>query len=72
MPLNNPANPRSRFYDREFVVITYRIDPEVLRAVVPEPPEVVGDTLDNEFIRMPDPTGFSEYTADGGAGNSGS
>jgi len=39
-----------------------------LRAVVPEPPEVVGDTLDNEFIRMPDSTGFSEYTADGGRG----
>ena len=40
--------------------------PDVLRAVVPEPPEVVGDALDNEFIRMPDPTGFGEYTADGG------
>jgi acetoacetate decarboxylase len=50
------------------VVITYRIDPDVLRAVVPEPPEVVGDTLDNEFIGMPDSTGFGEYTADRGRG----
>ena len=30
MPLTNPAYPRGpyRFYDREFVVITYRSDPE--------------------------------------------
>ena len=29
MPLTNPAYPRGpyRFYDREFVVITYRSDP---------------------------------------------
>ena len=40
--------------------------PDVLRAVVPEPPEVVGDTVHYEFIRIPDSTGFGEYTADGG------
>ena len=30
MPLNDPAYPRPpyRFYNREFVVITYRTDPE--------------------------------------------
>ena len=55
-------------------MITYRIDPDVLRAVMPEPPEVVGDTLHYELIRTPDSTGFGEYTVDGGggAGNSGS
>ena len=38
MPLNNPAYPRGpyKFYNREFVIITYRTDPELLRAVVPE------------------------------------
>ena len=36
MPLTNPAYPRGpyKFYDREFVVITYRTDPDALRAVV--------------------------------------
>ena len=39
MPLTSPAFPRGpyRFVDREFLVITYRTDPEKLRAVVPEP-----------------------------------
>ena len=67
MPLTNPAYPRGpyRFYDREFVVITYRSDPEALRAVVPEPLEVAGDTVNYEFIRMPDSTGFGDYTETG-------
>src|SRR5215472_8340 len=67
MPLNNPAYPRGpyKFYNREFVVITYRTDPEALRAVVPEPLEVLGDTVNYEFIRMPDSTGFGDYTETG-------
>ena len=33
MPLNDPAYPKGpyKFYNREFVVITYRTDPERLR-----------------------------------------
>ena len=67
MPLNNPAYPRGpyKFYNREFVIITYRTDPELLRAIVPEPLEVVGDTVNYEFIRMPDSTGFGDYTETG-------
>ncbi|MGO7896426.1 acetoacetate decarboxylase [Rhizobium ruizarguesonis] len=67
MPLNNPAYPRPpyKFYNREFVVINYRTDPETLRAVVPEPLEVIGDTVAYEFIRMPDSTGFGDYTETG-------
>jgi len=68
-PLHNPSFPKGpyRFYDREFLIITYRTDPEVLRALVPEPLEV---DLDNplvkyEFIRMPDSTGFGDYTESG-------
>ena len=66
MPLNDPAYPTGpyRFYNREFVVITYRTDPEVLRAVVPEPLEVVGDTVNYEFIRMPDLDGFRRLHRD--------
>jgi len=67
MPLNDPAYPKPpyRFYNRGFVVITYRTDPNVLRAVVPERPEVVGDAVAYEFIRMPDSTGFGDYTETG-------
>ncbi|TWS98446.1 acetoacetate decarboxylase [Reyranella sp. CPCC 100927] len=67
MPLNNPAYPRGpyRFYNREFIVISYRTDPDLLRAAVPEPLEVVGDSVNYEFIRMPDSTGFGDYTESG-------
>ena len=67
MPLNNPAYPPGpyKFYNREFVIISYRTDPDALRAVVPEPLEVIGDTVNYEFIRMPDSTGFGDYTETG-------
>jgi acetoacetate decarboxylase len=67
MPLNDPAYPRGpyKFYNREFVVLTYRTDIDRLREVVPEPLEVAGDTVAYEFIRMPDSTGFGDYTETG-------
>jgi Acetoacetate decarboxylase (ADC) len=67
MPLTDPAYPRGpyKFYNREFVVISYRSDPDVLREVVPEPLEVAGDTVNYKFIRMPDSTGFGDYTETG-------
>src|SRR5947208_12080362 len=67
MPLNDPAYPPGpyKFYNREFVVITYRTDIDKLRAMVPEPLEVTGDTVAYEFIRMPDSTGFGDYTESG-------
>jgi acetoacetate decarboxylase len=67
MPLTNPAFPPGpyRFFNREFFVITYRTDPEVLAAVVPEPLEVVDSIVKYEFIRMPDSTGFGDYTETG-------
>ncbi len=67
MPLTSPAFPRGpyRFSNREFLVITYRTDPEALRAVVPEPLEVSEPLVKYEFIRMPDSTGFGDYTESG-------
>lgn len=67
MPLTNPAYPKGpyRFFDREYVIITYRTDPEALRAVVPEPLEVGEPLVKYEFIRMPDSTGFGDYTESG-------
>ncbi len=68
MPIANPAYPRGpyRFYHREFMTITYRTDPEKLRAAVPEPLQLDGDPIVKyEFIRMPDSTGFGDYTESG-------
>ncbi|HTP60898.1 MAG TPA: acetoacetate decarboxylase [Burkholderiales bacterium] len=67
MPLTSPAFPRGpyRFTDREFLVITYRTDPDALREAVPEPLEVTEPLVKYEFIRMPDSTGFGDYTESG-------
>ena len=68
MPLTSPAFPPGpyRFINREFFTITYRTDPELLRDVVPEPlvPNPEG-LVKFEFIRMPNSTGFGDYTESG-------
>src|SRR3979490_367246 len=67
MPLTNPSFPPGpyRFFNREYFIITYRTDPEALAAVVPEPLEVAAPIVNYEFIRMPDSTGFGDYTESG-------
>jgi acetoacetate decarboxylase len=67
MPLTNPAYPIGpyRFVDREYLIITYRTDPQKLREVVPEPLQVDESLVKYEFIRMPDSTGFGDYTESG-------
>ncbi|GAB7549640.1 MULTISPECIES: acetoacetate decarboxylase [unclassified Cupriavidus] len=67
MPLTSPAYPMGpyRFIHREFFIISYRTDPELLRAVVPEPLEIADAVVNYEFIRMPDSTGFGDYTESG-------
>jgi acetoacetate decarboxylase len=67
MPLTSPAFPPGpyRFVNREFFIITYRTDPADLAAVVPAPLEVTEPIVKFEFIRMPDSTGFGDYTESG-------
>lgn len=67
MPLTSPSYPRGpyRFVDREFLIITYRTDADALRAVVPEPLVFDDPLVKFEFIRMPDSTGFGDYTGSG-------
>jgi Acetoacetate decarboxylase (ADC) len=67
MPLTSPAYSPGpyRFINREYLIITYRTDPEKLRALVPEPLVSDGDIVKYEFIRMPDSTGFGDYTETG-------
>lgn len=67
MPLTSPAYPRGpyRFVNREYFIITYRTDPDALRSVIPAPLEFTDPTVKYEFIRMPDSTGFGDYTESG-------
>jgi len=67
MPLTSPAFPPGpyRFINREYLVITYRTDPAALEAVVPEPLTFDEPLVKYEFIRMPDSTGFGDYTETG-------
>jgi acetoacetate decarboxylase len=67
MPLTSPAYPIGpyRFVHREYLIITYRTDPEKLNAVVPEPLKLEEPLVKFEFIRMPDSTGFGDYTESG-------
>ena len=67
MPLTSPAYPPGpyRFANREYLVVTYRSDPAKLREIVPAPLELDGDLVKYEFIRMPDSTGFGDYSESG-------
>jgi acetoacetate decarboxylase len=67
MPLTSPAYPCGpyRFFNREYLIITYRTDPAKLRELVPEPLQIDEPLVKYEFIRMPDSTGFGDYTETG-------
>ena len=67
MPLTSPAFPPGpyRFVNREFFIITYRTDPAALAAVIPAPLQMTDPIVKFEFIRMPDSTGFGDYTESG-------
>jgi acetoacetate decarboxylase len=68
MPAASPSYPRGpyRFVDREYFIVAYRSDAEAVRAAVPEPlvpdPEAI---VYYEWIRMPDSSGFGDYTESG-------
>ena len=67
MPLTSPAFPPGpyRFINREYLIITYRTDSAVLESVVPAPLTWDEPLVKYEFIRMPDSTGFGDYTESG-------
>ena len=67
MPLTNPAYPPGpyRFMDREYMIVTYRTDPAALAAVIPEPLLPLEPIVKYEFIKMPNSTGFGDYTESG-------
>jgi acetoacetate decarboxylase len=67
MPLISPAYPKGpyEFINREFFIISYETDIDLLRAVVPEPLEVTDPIVKYEFIKMPDSSGFGSYVETG-------
>lgn len=68
MPFTSPpcSNGPYEFFDREYFIINYRTDPELLRMVVPEPLQIPDDPIVSyEFIKMPNSTGFGDYTESG-------
>lgn len=68
MPLAGPSYPKGpyRFIDREYMVISYETEPELIRAQLPEPLEPADRPIVNfEWIRMPDSSGFGSYTESG-------
>ena len=67
MPLTSPAFPRGpyRFYDREYFIITYRTEREAIEKILPEPLTFDEPLVKYEFIRMPNSTGFGDYTETG-------
>ena len=67
IPLSNPAFPVGpyRFVNREYFIIQYRTDSDALRRIVPEPLAINEPVVNYEFIRMPDSTGFGDYTESG-------
>jgi acetoacetate decarboxylase len=67
MPATNPAFPMGpyRFVNREYMIITYRTSRAALEKIIPEPLQIADDVVKYEFIRMPDSTGFGDYTESG-------
>ena len=68
MPAAGPSYPAGpyRFIDREFLVITYETDADLIRAQLPEPLEPIDRPLVHyEWIKMPDSSGFGSYTESG-------
>jgi acetoacetate decarboxylase len=68
MPVASPAYPKGpyRFVNREYFIVAYESCPDAIRAALPEPLEPDGsNTVLYEFIRMPDSSGFGDYTESG-------
>jgi acetoacetate decarboxylase len=67
MPLTSPSALQIdyKFKNREYLIISYETDLEVLQSVVPEPLKVVSNIVKFEFMKMPDAYGFGIFTEAG-------
>jgi acetoacetate decarboxylase len=68
MPAASPSYPRGpyRFVDREYMIVVYESESDAIRDALPEPLEPDGSNqVLYEFIKMPDSSGFGDYTESG-------
>jgi acetoacetate decarboxylase len=68
MPAASPSYPHGpfRFINREYFIVAYESDKDAIREAVPEPLEPVPEGIVYyEWIRMPDSSGFGDYTESG-------
>lgn len=70
MPVFSPSYPAGpyRFMRREYLIITYESDPDVVRAALPEELEPAGPGRNicfYEWMNMPDSSGFGDYVESG-------
>lgn len=68
MPAFSPSYPHGpyRFVQREYMIVTYETDPDILRAALPEPmTPAPGNLAYYEWMKMPDSTGFGDYEESG-------
>ncbi len=68
IPAASPSYPMGpyRFVNREYMIIIYESDKDAVHAAVPEP--LIPDPLNQvfyEWIKMPDSSGFGDYTESG-------
>ncbi len=67
MPITSPSGLKIDYTmrNREYFIISYETDIEVLKAVVPEPLKVVSNVVKFEFMKMPDASGFGSFSEAG-------
>ena len=70
MPAFSPSYPAGPYYfkQREYLIVTYESDPEIVRAALPEPLEPAGEHKNLcffEWMKMPDSSGFGDYQESG-------
>lgn len=67
MPIIGGSYPRGpyRFFNREYLIITYETDAELLKSLIPEPLVPENNTVSYEFMNMPDSSGFGSYAESG-------
>ena len=70
MPAFSPSYPAGPYFfkNREYLIITYESDPDIVRAALPEPLEPAGENKNlcfYEWMKMPDSSGFGNYQESG-------
>ena len=65
MPLQSPTYPLGpyKFFNRQYLVINYRTDPDAMREHLPEPLEPAGNSVAVQWLDLPDGEGFGAYSA---------